>query len=85
MRKSELIRKTKETEISIQINLDEQIQGNNIKTGIGFFDHMLELFAFHSGIYLWIETSGDLVVDGHHSVEDIGILLGKAISEAIRG
>ena len=82
MREANLSRKTKETSISIQVNLDER-KASKINTGIGFFDHMLELFAFHSGIYLMIECDGDLRVDGHHSVEDIGILLGKAISEAL--
>lgn len=82
MREAKLDRKTKETEISIEINLDVN-ENSNIKTGIGFFNHMLELFAFHSGIYLKVECNGDLYVDGHHSVEDIGILLGKAIKEAL--
>lgn len=82
MREAKLDRKTKETEISIEINLDENLN-SNISTGIGFFNHMLELFAFHSGIYLKVECNGDLDVDGHHSVEDIGILLGKAIKEAL--
>lgn len=83
MREANLNRKTKETDISIQIKLDEKGE-SNIKTGIGFFDHMLELFAFHSGIYLYLQCNGDIKVDGHHSIEDIGILLGKAINEAIR-
>lgn len=82
MREAKLDRKTKETEISIEINLDENLN-SNISTGIGFFNHMLELFAFHSGIYLKVECNGDLDVDGHHSVEDIGISLGKAIKEAL--
>lgn len=82
MREAKLDRKTKETEISIEINLDVN-SNSNISTGIGFFNHMLELFAFHSGIYLKVECNGDLDVDGHHSVEDIGILLGKAIKEAL--
>ncbi len=82
MRGAKLDRKTKETEISIEINLDLN-QNSNISTGIGFFNHMLELFAFHSGIYLEVKCNGDLDVDGHHSIEDIGILLGKAIKEAL--
>lgn len=82
MREAKLDRKTKETEIYIEINLDVN-SNSNISTGIGFFNHMLELFAFHSGIYLKVECNGDLDVDGHHSVEDIGILLGKAIKEAL--
>jgi len=75
-------RKTKETDISLELNLD----GNgthSIKTGIGFFDHMLELFACHSGFDLKVECNGDLRVDGHHSVEDIGIVLGKALAEIV--
>ena len=82
MRESNLSRKTKETDISIQVKLDENLE-SKINTGIGFFNHMLELFAFHSGIYLSIDCKGDIQVDGHHSVEDIGILMGKAIKEAL--
>lgn len=82
MREAKLDRTTKETQISIEINLDVNLS-SNISTGIGFFNHMLELFAFHSGIYLKVECNGDLDVDGHHSVEDVGILLGKAIKEAL--
>lgn len=82
MRKANVERKTKETDIAIKVELDEWSE-SNIRTGIGFFNHMLDLFAFHSGIYLWVEANGDLEVDGHHSVEDIGILLGKAINEAL--
>lgn len=82
MREANLSRKTKETDISIQVKLDENLE-SKINTGIGFFNHMLELFAFHSGIYLSIDCKGDIQVDGHHSVEDIGILLGKAIKEAL--
>ncbi len=82
MRNSILERKTKETEISIELNLDGT--GNSeISTGIGFFDHMLTLFAFHSGIDLKVKCEGDLYVDGHHSVEDIGILLGKCFVQAL--
>ena len=83
MRKSSLTRKTKETDISIQIQLDEEKE-SNIDTGIGFFNHMLNVFAFYSGITCTIQAKGDLEVDGHHSVEDIGILLGKAMKEALR-
>lgn len=82
MRNSILERKTKETEILIELNLDGT--GNSeISTGIGFFDHMLTLFAFHSGIDLKVKCEGDLYVDGHHSVEDIGILLGKCFVQAL--
>lgn len=82
MRESKLNRKTRETNINIELKLDEYNE-SCINTGIGFLDHMLELFAFHSGVSLKVECEGDLNVDGHHSVEDIGILLGKAISESI--
>lgn len=82
MRETNLNRKTKETEIDLKINLDNNLD-SSINTGIGFLNHMLELFAFHSEIYLSINCRGDLQVDGHHSAEDIGILLGKAIKEAL--
>ncbi|MDR0497967.1 MAG: imidazoleglycerol-phosphate dehydratase HisB [Treponema sp.] len=82
MRETVLERKTNETAIKIEINLDRKDK-NNINTGIGFFDHMLELFAFRAGITLNIECKGDLAVDGHHTVEDAGIVLGQAISKAL--
>ena len=82
MREANISRKTKETNIELKINLDKK-EESIIETGIGFLNHMLELFAFHSGITLFIKCDGDLVVDGHHSVEDIGIVLGKAIKEAL--
>ncbi len=82
MRKANLSRKTKETDIEIRLNLDKSGECK-IDTGIGFFNHMLELFTFHSGISLMVKCKGDLAVDGHHSIEDIGILLGKAIKEAL--
>lgn len=75
-------RKTAETEIKLKIDLD----GNGkceIDTGIGFFDHMLELFSHHSGVDLEIKCRGDLDVDGHHTVEDVGISLGKAVYTAL--
>ena len=85
MRKASLVRKTKETDIQIKVQLDELEKGkeSNIQTGIGFFDHMLTVFAFYSGIYLDVSCEGDLYVDGHHTVEDIGIMLGRAIFEAL--
>lgn len=82
MREAKQKRTTKETDIEIEINLDER-KNANINTGIGFFNHMLDLFSFHSGIELKVDCKGDLEVDGHHSVEDIGILLGKTIKEAL--
>jgi len=82
MRKAILERKTKETDIKIGMNLDQQGEGQ-IDTGIGFFDHMLELFAFRAGITLDVKCQGDLHIDGHHTVEDVGIAIGQAISEAL--
>ena len=81
-RKATVSRKTKETDISVTLNLDGCGKGN-IKTGIGFFDHMLEGFARHGFFDLTISVNGDLQVDGHHSVEDAGIVLGTAIKEAL--
>lgn len=70
-------------ETRIKVSLSENIIGrtSEINTGIGFFDHMLTLFSFHSGLYLEIEAKGDLEVDDHHTVEDVGILLGESIRE----
>ncbi len=82
MRQSQIERNTKETQIKLSLNLDEKSQ-NSINTGIGFLDHMLDLFAFRAGITLNIECKGDLYIDGHHSVEDIGIALGLALKEAL--
>jgi imidazoleglycerol-phosphate dehydratase len=69
-------RKTNETEIEI-------LAGSGVSTGIGFFDHMLELFLFRAGLDIKITAKGDLAVDGHHTVEDVGILLGKYLSEIL--
>ncbi len=82
MRNVELVRNTKETEISLALNLDGQGL-NNIRTGIGFLDHMLTLFSGHGRFDLSLTCKGDLFVDGHHTAEDIGIVLGKAISDAL--
>ncbi len=81
-RKAEITRKTKETDISVILNLDG-CGKSNIKTGIGFLDHMLEGLARHGFFDLTITVKGDLQVDGHHSVEDAGIVLGTAIKEAL--
>lgn len=75
-------RTTKETDISVTINLDGH-GTSEIHTGIGFFDHMLEGFARHGFFDLKVRIDGDLQVDGHHSVEDCGIVLGRAIREAV--
>lgn len=81
MRTSEITRKTKETDIELKLDLD----GGDVKvsTGIGFFDHMLNSFATHGGFGLELCCKGDLEVDGHHTVEDVGIVLGKAFCEAL--
>ena len=79
---SEIIRNTKETQISVRLNLDGSGQ-YQIQTGIGFFDHMLEGFARHGLFDLEIKVSGDLNVDCHHTIEDTGIVLGQAIREAV--
>ena len=81
-RKSEINRKTKETDISVRLNLDGSGK-SSIDTGIGFFDHMLEGFAKHGFFDLDCKVDGDLRVDGHHSVEDTGIVIGNAIKEAV--
>lgn len=75
-------RKTKETDISLILNIDGIGKGE-IHTGIGFFDHMLEGFAKHGFFDLKCKIKGDLVVDGHHTVEDMGIVLGTAIKQAL--
>ena len=81
MRKAETERKTKETEIVLSIDIDGKGR-SEIETGIGFFDHMLTLFAMHGGFDLKIKCKGDLEVDGHHTVEDVGIALGEAFNKA---
>lgn len=81
-RTSTINRETKETQISVTLNLDGTGK-SNISTGIGFFDHMLEGFAKHGFFDLSVDAKGDLDVDGHHTVEDVGIVLGKAIKEAV--
>lgn len=82
MRKVEKERVTKETQIRCNMELDGSGE-NKITTGVGFFDHMLTLFSFHSGIDLELEAKGDLVVCDHHTVEDCGILLGECVKEAL--
>lgn len=82
MRKSIFERETKETSIKVGLNLDLAEQ-NKISTGIGFFDHMLEAMAFRAGFSLQAECRGDLHVDAHHTVEDIGICVGQALKAAL--
>lgn len=81
-RKSTINRKTKETDISLELNIDGK-GDYNIKTGVGFFDHMLESFARHGLFDLNVKCEGDLIVDCHHTIEDIGIVLGQAIKNAL--
>lgn len=81
MRTATVTRQTRETDITVTVGLDGGVV--DIDTGIGFFDHMLEAFAVHGGIGLTVKAEGDLYVDGHHTVEDTGIVLGQAIAKAL--
>ena len=82
MRTANISRNTAETKILVEINLDGTGQYDN-KTGIGFFDHMLDQLSRHSLIDIKVHAKGDLHIDDHHTVEDVGIALGKALSEAV--
>jgi len=83
MRKTKQERTTKETQVLVEWNLDGE--GNStIETGIPFFDHMLELFAFHGRFDLKVQATGDLDVDDHHTVEDVGIVMGDALAEILQ-
>ena len=82
MRKGIVIRNTLETKIKVEVNLDGTGEAK-IDTGVGFLDHMLTLMAFHGKFDLTILAKGDLCVDDHHTIEDIGICLGEAFKEAI--
>ncbi len=77
-----ITRKTNETDVELRLNLDGSGQAA-VDTGIGFFDHMLELFARHAAVDLEIRATGDLHVDQHHTVEDVGICLGRALQQAL--
>lgn len=81
-RRAEVHRTTNETDISLTLDLDGTGRAE-ISTGIGFLDHMLELFAHHGRFDLTVKAGGDLHVDGHHTVEDIGLALGQALREAL--
>ncbi|MDR2426246.1 MAG: imidazoleglycerol-phosphate dehydratase HisB [Endomicrobium sp.] len=81
-RKAKIRRKTNETNVFVDLNLDKTVKPY-ISSGIGFMDHMFNLFAVHSAIALKIKASGDTYIDDHHLVEDIGITLGLALKEAI--
>ncbi len=80
MRKAEIQRNTKETQILLTLDLDNRGTGK-ISTGVGFFDHMLTAFSVHSGFGLSVECAGDLNVDCHHTIEDVGIVLGQAFAK----
>jgi imidazoleglycerol-phosphate dehydratase len=82
MRKATLLRKTRETEISVSLNVDGQGKAR-VKTSIGFLNHLLELFSAHSLIDLNLRAKGDLEVDQHHTMEDIAITLGQALKKAL--
>ena len=82
MRSAEIMRKTRETDIELSFNIDGSGKFE-IETGVGFLDHMLELFTRHGRFDLKVKCNGDLEVDAHHTVEDIGIVLGSAIKESL--
>jgi imidazoleglycerol-phosphate dehydratase len=81
-RKARVARTTKETSIKVSLNLDGSGSGM-ISTGVGFFDHMIESFAKHAALDLEVEATGDLHIDMHHTVEDVGITIGQAFREAL--
>ena len=82
MRKAKIARNTKETQITLELNLDGSGKGV-IDTGVGFFDHMLELLKKHALIDLTVKAKGDLKVDYHHTVEDVGLVFGQALDTAL--
>ena len=82
MRQAKIERNTFETKIKLSLNLDTQ-ESVDIQTGVGFFDHMLTLFARHGRMSLMVKADGDLHVDSHHTVEDVGIALGQALRQAL--
>jgi imidazoleglycerol-phosphate dehydratase len=82
MRRAEIVRTTKETDIRVTVDLDGT-GSSEMKTGVGFFDHMLDQLARHSGIDITVTAKGDLHIDDHHTVEDVGIALGQAVKKAL--
>lgn len=83
MRESSQVRETTETKIKLSLQLDESTNVS-VQTGVGFFDHMLTLFARHGRFGLQIEAEGDVFVDAHHTVEDVGIVLGTCLKESLQ-
>src|SRR5438477_3428918 len=83
-RKGSVKRATKETDIEVVVDLDGK-GVSNVATGIGFFDHMLDLLARHSRIDIMVKANGDLHIDHHHTTEDVGIALGQAVKQALGG
>jgi imidazoleglycerol-phosphate dehydratase len=82
MRTAQIQRKTAETQVELELNLDGSGTAN-VDTGVGFFDHMLTLLARHGALDLTVKAAGDLHVDQHHTVEDVGICLGQAVKQAL--
>ena len=82
MRKAKVVRNTKETQIELELDLDGSGEGE-VSTGIGFFDHMLELLKKHALVDLSVKASGDIKVDYHHTVEDVGLVFGQALNKAL--
>src|SRR5579863_7890434 len=82
MRSATIKRKSKETDIEVKVNLDGT-GVSSVATGIGFFDHMLDLLARHSRIDIAVKAVGDLHIDHHHTTEDVGIALGQAVKQAL--
>jgi imidazoleglycerol-phosphate dehydratase len=81
-RRANITRKTNETDVTVKLDLDAR-GGGDISTGIGFLDHLLAMLQKHSGMTLEIRAKGDLYVDGHHTVEDVAIVLGQALDQAL--
>jgi len=81
-RRASVRRKTKETDVEVEVDLDGQGR-SSVATGIGFLDHMLDLLARHSRIDITVKAKGDLEIDAHHTIEDVGICLGEALCKAL--